>query len=97
MDLYLRKVGKDMYRVILKSEEDGDIELGSISLTTFTSMNTRWTWGIDTVIPMRSHQQEGFGEDLADCKKQFKAAWQKFAADKSNEVEFIRTKLAARR
>lgn len=102
MDLYLRKVdhpqARDNYRVILKTEHDGEIQLGSIGMTHFhVEHEDRWHWGIDTVIPMRSHEQEGEGKDRDDCMRQFKAAWEKFAADRSNFDEFVAMKLAGRR
>lgn len=94
MPLFLRKVPdlhREMYRVILKNE-DGETELGSIALVATTGGQYRWRWGIDTVVPMREHQQEGYGADRKDCQARFKAAWEKFASDPANLVEFMRMK-----
>ena len=93
--LYLRKVthpqAPNNYRVILKTETE-EIEIGSIGIQTFTSMDTGWTWGIDTVIPMREIESEGRGTDRRDCMAQFKAAWLRLAADRSRMLEFLEAK-----
>ena len=47
---------------------------------------------IDTVIPMRTHQTRGKGKDRWDCMNQFKAAWERFAGDEANLVEFLNMK-----
>jgi hypothetical protein len=64
MDLYLRKIdhpqAQDNYRANLKYDRD-KFEIGSIGIATFTSTDTVWTWGIDTVLPLRAHQSEGRG------------------------------------
>jgi hypothetical protein len=77
MDLYLRKVihsqAHDNYRVILKCE-DGEFEVGSIGIQVAAGASYFWAWGIDTVIPMRTHQTQGKGKDRRDCMRQFKAA-----------------------
>lgn len=95
MDLYLRKVihqqARDNYRVILKSDVD-EIEIGSIGLQTFTSDDTSWVWGIDTVLPMREHQTSGRGESRQDCMKKFKAAWEAITADPGWLAEFMAAK-----
>ena len=95
MDLYLRKVTHpqaiDNYRVILKNEA-GDVEIGSIGIKTFTSMETGWTWGIDTVVPMRAGQVSGRGSDRRDCMKQFRAAWDELTADRGWLEEFLAAK-----
>jgi hypothetical protein len=46
---------------------------------------------------MRSLESEGQGRDLADCKRQFKAAWQQFAGDEANLTAFLAAKKASRR
>jgi len=51
-----------------------------------------WRWGIDTVIPMRVLETQGKGKNRRDCMKQFKAAWERFAADEANVVEFLNAK-----
>lgn len=80
MDLYLRKVihpqAHDNYRVILK-REDGEFEIGSIGI----QHGGAWAWEIDAVIPVRSFEIEGQGRDRRDCIRQFKAPWERFAAD----------------
>jgi hypothetical protein len=99
-ELYLRKVdhpqARDNYRVILKSES-GETEIGSIGIQTFTSTDTTWVWGIDTVIPMRQRQTEGRGVDRRDCMRKFKAAWQALASDPGWFEEFMNAKRRSRR
>lgn len=100
MDLYLRKVDApqaiDNYRVILKIDET-EYEVGSIGIQTFTSTDTGWTWGIDTVIPMRALEAEGRGKDRRDCMRLFKLAWEKFCEDPGNLAEFLEAKRRAKR
>jgi hypothetical protein len=95
MNLYLRRVdhvqAKDNYRVILKTEE-GDLEIGSIGIKHQAGSNVAWTWGIDTVIPMREIESEGYGKDRADCMKRFKAAWINFVSDEARLSEFLSMK-----
>lgn len=95
MDLALRKVdhpqAADNYRVILK-DAAGDVEIGSIGLQTFTSDDSGWTWGIDTVLPMRAGESGGRGTDRGDCMKRFRAAWEKLAADRGWLEEFLAAK-----
>ena len=90
MDLYLRKVthpqAHDKYRVMLK-REDGEFEIGSI-----IQHGRAWSWGIDTVIPVRSFETEGWGRNRKDCMRQFKAAWDRFAADEASLTEFLSAK-----
>ena len=50
-----------------------------------------------TVIPMRTHQTQGRGTDRADCMRQFRAAWERFAGDEANLTEFMAAKSRARR
>ena len=91
MGLYLRKVihpqAHNNYRVILKGE-DGEFEIGSIGI----QHDGGWTWGIDTVMPMRDFETQGEGRDRQDCMRQFKAAWERFAADEANLTEFLNAK-----
>src|SRR5215467_3913981 len=88
MNLYLRKVVRpqahDNYRVILKLDGD-EVEIGSIGIQD----GAAWAWGIDTVIPMRAHETQGEGSDRRDCMRRFKAAWERFAADEANLIEFL--------
>lgn len=99
-ELYLRKVdhhqARDNYRVVLKTDGD-EFEVGSIGITTFTSMDTTWTWGIDTVLPMRDHQSEGRGSDRKDCMASFRAAWLLHCAKDGWLDEFLAMKRRARR
>jgi hypothetical protein len=100
MDLFLRKVehpqAPNNYRVI--ADVDGtEIEIGSIGTKHFTDVGPTWTWGIDTVIPMRELESEGRGRDRRDCMKQFRAAWDKFCADGARLTEFLQAKRRARR
>src|SRR5215472_18597902 len=95
MDLYLRKVvhpqAHDNYRVILKLDE-GEFEIGSIGI----QHGGVWALGIDTVIPMRAYEAQGAGRDRRDCMRQFKAAWERFAADEANLTEFLNAKRTRR-
>jgi hypothetical protein len=101
-DLYLRKVtghpqATNNYRVILKDHGE-EIELGSIGVqTTMGATGGGWRWGIDTVVPMRDFESSGSGIDRADCMKKFKAAWERFASDPAQLVEFIAEKRRIRR
>lgn len=95
MDLYLRKVAhpqaKNSYRVVLK--QDGtEVEIGSIGTTFRTEVTPIWTWGIDTVIPMRELESDGEGRDRKDCMKQFKAAWLRLCEDEGRLEEFLAMK-----
>jgi hypothetical protein len=90
MDLFLRKVihpqAYDNYRVVLK--EDGtEIEIGSIG-----RQFAGWVWGIDTVIPTRGEETEGSGKDRKNCMRQFRAAWDRIAADPARLAEFLTMK-----
>jgi hypothetical protein len=91
MDLYLRKIrhpqARNNFRVILKLDE-GEIEVGSIGINT-ASM---WVWGIDTLLPMADIESEGTGKDIVDCKRRFKAAWDRFASDEANLAAFLEMK-----
>jgi hypothetical protein len=92
MDLFLRKVqhpqARNNFRVIIKTD-DGEVEIGSIGMQNVTATASIWTWGIDTVIPMRDIESEGSGRDLPDCMRQFRKAWERFAADEANLTAFI--------
>jgi hypothetical protein len=91
MNLYLRKVvhpqAHEDYRVVFKRDGD-EFEIGSIGIQD----GTVWRWGIDTVIPMRVLETQGKGKNRRDCMKQFKAAWERFAADEANLVELLKAK-----
>lgn len=93
MDLYLRRVEPDReaYRVILKIDET-EFQIGSIGVKTFTSDDTGWTWGIDTVIPMRSSQTSGRGSDMKDCMAKFRKAWEAQCAKAGWLEEFLAMK-----
>ena len=78
----------DNYRVILKLEE-GEFEIGSIGVQHSAGALYFWAWSIDTVIPMRALETQGRGRDRRDCMNQFKAAWERFAADEANLTEFL--------
>jgi len=100
MDLYLRKsdqgqLDPEIYRVILKDDGD-EVEIGSISVQHSAGAESYWKWAIDTVIPMRTHQTQGRGTDRADCMRQFKEAWARFADD-ANLTMFLAEKRRARR
>jgi len=90
-DLYLRKVdhhqARDNYRVILKLD-GAEFEIGSIGLMTFTSSDTAWTWGIDTVLPCATMNPKGAGpigatawpgsDLLGNCTAKSRAGWMSF-------------------
>jgi len=95
MNLFLRKVNHpqahDNYRVVAK--DDGpEIEIGSIGVRLGAGTSEGWVWGIDTVIPMRDVESEGSGKDRADCMRRFRAAWDKFSADRARLTEFLEMK-----
>ena len=101
MDLYLRKIdhgqlAPEIYRVILKDGGE-EIELGSIAVRAGVGAEHFWSWGIDTVIPMRALETSGRGNNRADCMRQFKSAWERFAADPANLTMFLAEKRRARR
>jgi hypothetical protein len=89
MDLFLRKVihpqAHDNYRVVVR--DGGEIEIGSIGV-----QFDGWAWGIDTAIPMREAEIQGTGKDRADCIRQFRAAWDRIAADPARLTEFLKVK-----
>ena len=93
--MYLRKVihpqAHKNYRVILKCDGD-EFEIGSIGI----QHGGVWAWGIDTVIPMRVMETQGEGKDRRDCMRQFRAAWDRFAADEANLTEFLNAKRGRR-
>lgn len=95
MDLYLRKVdhrqARENYRVVLKIDGE-EIDIGAIGLKTFTSSDVAWTWGIDTVLPLRDHQCEGRGKDRKDCMTQFKSAWERHCEAEGWLDEFLAMK-----
>jgi hypothetical protein len=100
MDLYLRKsdhglLDPEGYRVILKDDGD-EVEIGSISVQHSASASYYWSWAIDTVIPMRSMETSGRGKDRPDRMRQFKSAWERFAADEANLTTFLAEKRRAR-
>jgi hypothetical protein len=94
--LSLRKVqhpqAPNNYRVILKTGHDGEFEIGSIGVQIFTSSDTTWTWGIDTVMPMRDDQAEGRGDDRSDCMVKFRKAWEDYCKQPGWLDEFLAMK-----
>jgi hypothetical protein len=99
--LALRKVqhpqAHNNYRVILQTDHDGDVEIGSIGVRAFTSTDTAWCRGIDTVLPMRDHESEGRGNDRKNCMARFRAAWERHCAQTGWLDEFLSMKRQARR
>lgn len=79
----------------LSEAQDALLELRAAFVQAWAEQG--WRWGIDTVVPMRDVESEGNGKDRVDCMKQFKAAWEKFAADPARLVEFLAEKRRARR
>jgi|SRR5579872_228810 len=94
--LYFRKLehsqAPNNYRAVLKSEHEGEIEIGSIGVQAFASRDVAWTWGIDTVVPLRDHEAEGRGKDRRDCMLQFKRAWERHCAQPGWLDEFLAMK-----
>jgi hypothetical protein len=95
-NLFLRKVtghpqAADAWRVVLKSE-DGEMEIGSIGTQFHAGPDSVWSWGIDTVVPMREIESEGEGRDRKDCERQFRVAWERFCSDPARFVEFMEMK-----
>jgi len=90
MDLFLRRVRhpqtRDSYRVLAKGNGD-EVEIGSIGV-----QFNGWAWAIDCAIPMREVEAECVGKDRADCMRQFRAAWDKFSADRARLTEFLNVK-----
>jgi hypothetical protein len=41
---------------------------------------------------MRTQETQGEGKDRRDPMRQFKVAWERFAADEANLVEFLNAK-----
>lgn len=100
MNLFLRKVNSPQasnnFRVI--AEIDGtEVEIGSIGMTFHAGPQPGWTWGIDTVIPMRELESEGQGSDQKDCMRKFRAAWDRFCQDEGRLAEFLEAKRRAKR
>ena len=80
--------GSRQLYVILKLGE-GEFEIGSIGI----QHGAVWAWGIDTVIPMRALiETQGKAWTAGTAMKQFKAAWERFAADEANLTEFLNAK-----
>jgi hypothetical protein len=76
------------YRVVVR---DGDeFEIGSIG-----AQFDGWTWGIDTVVPMKEVEAQGTGKDRADCMRQFRAAWDRFSSDPARLTEFLENEAEA--
>src|SRR5215831_14927497 len=57
-----------------------------------SSTGPRGVGEIDTVIPMRVLETQGKGKDRRDCMRRFRAAWDRFAADEANLIEFLNAK-----
>ena len=93
MDLFLRRArhpqARDNYRVLAKVNGD-EVEIGSIGV-----QFNGWAWAIDCAIPMREVEAEGVGKDRADCMRQFRAAWDKFSADRADRISQREAEAAA--
>jgi hypothetical protein len=100
IDLFLRQVrhpqARDNYRVIAKVDGD-EIEIGSVGVRLGAGIAEGWTWGIDTVVVMRSFETEGTGKDRTRSMKQFRAAWDRLASDPARLIEFLAMKRARSR
>jgi hypothetical protein len=75
-----------------EARANDEFEIGSIGIQQAAGSLYFWAWAIDTVIPMRTHETRGKGKDRRDCMRQFKAAWERFAGDEANLVEFLNMK-----
>src|SRR5262245_50599075 len=53
---------------------------------------TAWSWEIDTVIPVRSLRPKAKAATAGTALRRFRAAWDRFAADEANLVEFLNAK-----
>lgn len=100
MNLRLHKIdhpqASNNYRVI--AEVDGaDVEVGSIGTALHAGTQAVWSWGIDTVIPMRELESEGQGGNRKDCMRKFRAAWDRFCQDEGRLAEFLEAKRSAGR
>ena len=71
----------------MKLDEGDEVEAGQSAFSTGV-----WSWAIDTVIPMRTHLTQNEGNDRKDCMRRFRVAWDHFAADVANLVEFMDAK-----
>lgn len=90
--LFLRKVeghphATNNYRVIYD-----DVEIGSIGIQNGVGSAQFWAWGIDTVLPRQDFPTSGKGTSLADCQRQFKAAWYKMSRNPERMEEFLTRK-----
>lgn len=90
--LFLRKVeshphAANNYRVLYD-----DIEIGSIGIQNGVESTRFWAWGIDTVLPRQDFPTRGKGADLADCQRQFKAAWHKMSRSPERLEAFLTIK-----
>jgi hypothetical protein len=99
--LALRKVqhpqAHNNYRVILQTDHNGDVEIGSIGVKAFTSTDTAWCWGIDTVLPMRDHESEGRGNDRKKLHGEVPRGMERHCAQTGWLDEFLSMKRQARR
>jgi hypothetical protein len=80
------------FRVILKTEHDGEVGIGSIGLKAFTGNNAAWTWSIDTVMPLRDYQSQGRGADRKACMVAFRTAWENHCRQPGWREEFLAIK-----
>ena len=55
------------------------------------------SWAMDSVIPMRAFETQGESKDRRGCMRQFRAAWDHFAAEGDNLAEFLNAKRKRRR
>jgi len=51
---------------------------------------------MQTSAPMRVLKTQGKGKNRRDCMRQFKGAWERFAGDEANLVEFMNAKCERR-
>src|SRR3954469_4430225 len=91
MVLYLRKVvhqqARESYRVVLK-DDASETEVGSIGPQHEAGAVTRWVWAIDTVVPMREHEQW-----LWHGPKRLPASVQcRWGSDPARLIDFLRMK-----
>jgi hypothetical protein len=102
MALFLRQVSghprvTDAFRVIHKSLDGTETEIGSIGLHTGSHHRQFWHWGIDTVLPRQSFKTDGEARDRNDAMAQFKAVWEVFASEPARLAGFLEAKRAVRK
>lgn len=100
-DLFLRRVNTspravEAYRVIFKTADRMEFEIGSIGPHVGAHQRQYWHWGIDTVLPRQAFETRGEARDREDAMSQFRAVWEVFASDPERLEGFLEMKRTAR-